>query len=195
MTCDIYKNNKLLIYPIKRWDAVVNPTNDTNNIYSNPCFYIDIDKNIILALNDPKITDENNCSPIKILDTNSPYDNQIVMARFDLSENVAGYRPNYQEKYKQIVGRLATVSWDGYPRNLGFVAILNPTYDPNLHCQEIINTQLNEQIPNEHIPYENIFIRKCNLFQKKHVYRNVIIIFIFILLFIIIYKISLEENN
>ncbi len=100
------------MYDIQRWDVVLTSTRmQAPAIYLNPTGPL-LD---YIRLNNFTI-------PVKITGTMSAYDNILVMATCQPSQNTAGYRPNFQAATNTIV-LVLDMRWDGYPNNLGNVYI------------------------------------------------------------------------
>lgn len=61
--------------------------------------------------------------PIKITGTNTGYDNMLAMARCEPSQDVFGYRPNYQRITGNLI-LLPDLQWNSYPPELGVIHVL-----------------------------------------------------------------------
>lgn len=105
-------------YKIQRWDGIYIESDKSSIRSGNPALYIFPDEDLLDYLK------KNNYNiPIKITGTNSGYDNQLAYATAQLSENTAGYRPNFQAITNTIV-LVPDIIWNGYPRDLGEVHVL-----------------------------------------------------------------------
>ncbi len=107
----------IITYDIKRWDGINTLTSPA------PAIYIIPDKKLM-----NQVRNSNYEIPIKISGTNSYYDNNLVMAKCQPSQNTAGYRPNFQSVTNAVV-LVLDMDWEGYPDNLGQVHILEEYED------------------------------------------------------------------
>lgn len=115
------------IYEIQRWDVIYNNTkSNLKTGPTTPVVYVTATDDLLSYIH--KMNYE---IPVKITDTNSPYDNKLTMARVNLAENTAGYRPNFQAITNLIVFELDVV-WVGYPVSVGNVHVLDNEVAPEV---------------------------------------------------------------
>lgn len=103
------------IYNIARWDAIIN---DSKSNAPVPGIYVIPDSDLI------NLCQQKNKIAIKIVDTQSSYDQKLAYAIVQPSEYTGGYRPNFQYQTGSVV-ILPDIKWDGYPRQLGSIEVLD----------------------------------------------------------------------
>lgn len=103
-------------YDIQRWDGIYNDTTT-----AQPALYVAPDPQILGVARQNQFR-----IPVKITDTDSPYDHVVAWATVQPSETTAGYRPNFQAQTGFIV-IVPEIQWNGYPRQLGRVHVLVDT--------------------------------------------------------------------
>lgn len=101
------------LYKIQRWDAIIYGGKTYSGIYIVP----DEQMLKLCEIKDNKIA-------IKIIDTESHYNNTICYAKVVQSQYSGGFRPNFQYFSNSIV-LLPEIEWAGYPRTLGNVEVLD----------------------------------------------------------------------
>lgn len=100
-------------YQIESWHSVISK----ENIIPYPIIYINHDQKLIdyIEQNNQKI-------PLIIQDTNSSYDNKIILGIVNHSGYFPNYRPNFFNENQYLVITLLT-EWIGYPLKDGIVII------------------------------------------------------------------------
>jgi len=101
-------------YKIVRWDGIITPSNPS----AVPGLYIQPDQALI------DLQNERGQISIKIVNTNSAYDQKLAFAIVQPSAITGGFRPNFQDQTDLWVV-LPEIVWEGYPRDLGHVEVLD----------------------------------------------------------------------
>jgi len=110
-------------YKIERINAIL----EGGSIDTVPAFYIHGDEDLL------RLFDYyNGRVPIKIVGTNSGYDNRLSYASLRPSKLTGGYRPNFQQQ-TQLLCVIPEFAWEGYPPQTGELQILYQPEDVELY--------------------------------------------------------------
>lgn len=158
-------------YDIKKWDGVQNKYYNSSHI-NLPALYIQPTKCLMEHIR------ENNFEvPIKITGTNTSYDNQLSLAKVLPSQNVAGYRPNFQAKTNYIVF-IPNIKWQSYPLTNG-----------KIHA--LVSDVCDDSTPTPTATEDKIMEMYHSLEDEKNCMINILIIVVLVIGFVYI----LQKND